>query len=111
MLYNKHKLLTRDDKNVKEPIDGIINDQEYWVYSYIIEKKGKKANIIYNVQPIKVLAKIKNNSLFVVSVKGGYRFFIFSAYGRHLYFADNQEEAERAYNRLVNKENKIFNIE
>ena len=111
MLYNKHKLLTRDDKNVKEPIDGIINDQEYWVYSYIIEKKGKKANITYNVQPIKVLAKIKNNSLFVVSVKGGYRFSMFSAYGRQLYFADNQEEAERAYNRLVNKENKTFNIE
>lgn len=106
MLYNKHKLLLINDQNVREAIPGIKNDTEYYVYSYILTKKGKKTIVAYDVSPRKVKTKIVDNCLYVMSINNGYRLRIFSAYGRQLYFADTEEEAIRAYNRLVNKLNK-----
>ena len=103
MIYNKHDLLLRDDPKVKEIIPEIKNENEYYVYSYIANKKGKKTNIIYDVSPRRILAKITNNCLYVISVNKGFRFSMFSAYGRQLYFADTEEEAIRGYNKLVKK--------
>lgn len=110
MIYNKHQLLLKTDENVRKAIPGIKNEKEYWVYSYIVKNIRKELKIIYDVTPRKVIAKVIDDCCYVISTSGGYRFSMFSAYGRQLYFADTEMEATKGYNRLVNKVNKMFDM-
>lgn len=108
MLYNKHTLLLRDDPNVKEPVEGIRDGQTYFVYSYVIGKPKRKYEVIYDVEPKEVTAMIKDNILYVFRSNKGKRLSMFGAYGRQVYFADTKEEAQREYEKLVNKTNKKY---
>lgn len=110
MIYNKHELLLKSDENVRKAIPGIEHGKEYWVYSYIIKKVKKEPKIVYDITPRKVTAKVIDDCCYVISTSEGYRFSMFSAYGRQLYFADTQLEAAKGYNRLVNKINKLYDL-
>lgn len=115
MIYSKYELKTRDEKGVEELVPGIEDNKEYWVYSYIIRKHRGKYTVVYNIEPRQATALIKSSptgqSLVVMKAYEGHRFSMFSCYGRQVYFADTEEEAIRAYNRLVNKVNKDFDVE
>lgn len=112
MIYNKYELKTRDEEGVMEVIPGIEDNKEYWVYSYIIRKVRGKYTVVYNIEPRQATALIKSSSagqsLVVMKAYKRHRFSMFSCYGRQVYFADTQEEAMRAYNRLVNKLDKKY---
>lgn len=115
MLYNKHKLKTRDEEGVGETVPGIEDGKEYWVYSYIVRKVKGHYSPVYNITPRTATALIKDSPagkiLIVMKANKAYRFSMFSCYGRQVYFADTEEEATKAYNRLVNKVNKEFDVE
>ncbi len=111
MLYNKHKVLLRTDPDVKTPVDGIENGKTYFVYSYIIGKPKKKYEVVYDVAPREVTATISDNILYVYRSYKGRRGSCFGAYGRQIYYADTLEEAIDAYEKLVTKQNRLYNIE
>lgn len=115
MLYNKYQLKTRDEKGVGEVVPGIEDGKEYWVYSYIVRKIRGHYIPVYNIEPKLATALIKDSpvgkTLIAIKTNKAYRFSMFSCYGRQVYFADTEEEATRAYNRLVNKVNKEFDVE
>ena len=115
MLYNKYELETRDQVGIGELVKGIEDNKDYWVYSYIVRKVKGHYVPVYNVPPRVATALIKESpkgkSLIVMKTGNGNRFSMFSCYGRQVYFADTEEEATRAYNRLVNKVNKEFDVE
>lgn len=115
MLYNKYQLKTRDQEGVGEIVPGIEDGKEYWVYSYIVRKVKGHYLPVYNIAPRHATALIKDSpagkSLIVMKTNKAYRFSMFSCYGRQVYFADTEEEATRAYNKLVNKVNKEFDVE
>lgn len=115
MLYNKYELKTRDQEGVEELVNGIEDNKEYWVYSYIVRKLKGHYIPIYDISPRLVKAFIKDSPkgkvLMVMKINNKRRLSIFSCYGRQVYFADTEEEATRAYNRLVNKLNKEFDVE
>ena len=112
MIYNNYELKTRDEEGVMEVVPGIEDNKEYWVYSYIIRKVKGEYTVVYNIEPRQATALIKSSSagqsLVVMKAYKGHRFSMFSCYGRQVYFADTQEEAIRAYNRLVNKLDKKY---
>lgn len=115
MLYNKYELKTRDQEGIGELVKGIEDNKDYWVYSYIVRKVKGHYVPVYNVPPRVATALIKESpkgkNLIVMKTGNGHRFSMFSCYGRQVYFADTEEEATRAYNRLVNKVNKEFDVE
>lgn len=103
MVYNKYELKLRGEDGVAGVVDGIVDGNTYYVYSLII----RNHKVVYQVEPKEVTAHIKDDKLYVMKVGKGRRFSMFSAYGRQLYFADTIEEASRAYQKLISKNNKI----
>lgn len=108
MIYNNYPLLLKTDAGVKEPIPGINNGQTYFVYSYIVGKVKRKVDVIYDVEPREVTATISDNILYVFRSYKGRRMSMFGAYGRQLYFADTQEEAEKGYQKLRKQADKYL---
>lgn len=114
MLYNKYTLRIRDEEGVMDAVSGIENGKEYWVYSFIVRKHRGRYEVVYNVEPRLVNAvvhEVNGRKVGMAIRKGaGRRFSMFSCYARQVYFADTAEEAQRAYNSLVTRTQRKYDI-